>query len=102
MEADKTVSLHQISAQAGLSVGTVHHALKDMLQLSKRPARWVAHHLNAEQKAKRKRISEELNDRLIDNISILEHIMTCDESWFFTYDPASKQATSSWLSPNEQ
>ncbi len=102
VEADKTVSLRQIATQAGLSVRTIHHALKNNLQLSKCPTHWVTHHLSADQKARRKWISEELNDRLIDDISILECIVTCDESWFFTYDPASHQSTSSWLSRNER
>ncbi len=79
LEQDKTMSLCEISLRAGLSVGTIHHALKDKLHLSKRPACWVAHHLSADQKACRKRISEELNDKLLDDF-FLPCLVTCDES----------------------
>ncbi len=96
LENDRTMSLKELALKAGLSVGTIHHALKDKLHLAKHPARWVAHHLTAAQKQRRQAICEQLNDDLIEDINILERIVTCDESWFFTYDPACHQATSSW------
>lgn len=32
--------------------------------------------------------------------NFLERVITCDESWFFTYDPETKRQSMHWKSPN--
>jgi len=34
------------------------------------------------------------------NQNFLENIITCDESWFFQYDPESKHQSMHWKSPS--
>ncbi len=70
------------------------------LHLTKRPAHWVTCHLGQAQKDHRKKIVEDFNDKLIDDVTILDWIVTCDESWFLCYDPSSRQSMSSWLPKN--
>jgi len=32
--------------------------------------------------------------------NFLENVITCDESWFFQYDPQSKRQSLHWKSPS--
>ncbi len=59
LEEDNTMCLRVISRRTGLSLRTVHDILRNKLKLKKRPAKWIPHLLNDNQKANRLRLARE-------------------------------------------
>ncbi len=99
---DKRHTIRQTSAHCQVSTGLVHKILHSDLHLKKRPSKWIPH-LNADQRERRV-------DRAMEALSVLDHehedihidhLITEDESWFWVWDPASKQANAQWLSAEE-
>ncbi len=94
-------SLLQLARDTALSVGSVHRALK-RLGWRRRPAKWVPHHLTPAQKRRRMDVCRTLLHLRAANRDYLRSIITMDESWFFCYDPMSKQSSSEWIPPGGQ
>ena len=96
VQAERRSTLCQITARVGVAQQTVHKALTKDLNLRKRPAKWVPHLLTDDQKncwvdcARR-------------SLAILRqrgrnpHIICGDESWFWTWEPESKQGSRQWI-----
>lgn len=94
-------SIIQIATATALSKGTVHNILKKDLQLVKRPARWVPHHLTDRSKQRRLQMCT-ANQQLFQNDpTLIERLVTADESWIFAYDPLTKQGSMQWMAPGE-
>ncbi len=95
-----TISVAQLAEQRGTSVGTIHKILKKRLGWRRRrPARWVPHLLNQAQKQRRVDVCHTLLRLNRANASFLSNLIMMDESWFWIYDPQSRQACSGWLAP---
>ncbi len=92
-------SLAQLSTDLGVSVGTVHKALRKCLGFTKRPSRWIPHLLTDPQCQRRVNVCRTLLRMNAQNRDFLHSIVTMDESWFFVYDPHSRQASCQWLAP---
>lgn len=101
LQADKTLTIRQLARQVNLSLGSVHKAVRKILQLRKRPAKWVAHLLTAAQKQTRLAVCHQNLALVRRRVNLMSSIVSGDKSWIFSNDPASKQATSVWLSPGE-
>lgn len=95
------ISLRALANTCGVSVGTVHKALRKNLQLRKRPSRWVLHHLSQAQKDRRVLLARRNLRAIQRNPAILTRLITCDESWFLCYDPAQRQASMVWMRPGD-
>ena len=54
--------------------------------------------LTPEQKEIRMNICADILQNIENNSNILENVITCDESWFFQYDPESKRQSTHWKS----
>ena len=54
--------------------------------------------LSDEQKERRKEICLGLLQRIENEPDLLNSIITCDETWVFTYDPETKQQSMQWKS----
>jgi hypothetical protein len=63
-------------------------------------AKFVPRILTGEQKQQRVDICEELCQIASDDTTFLSRVMTGDEKWIYDYDPATKQLSSEWKSPN--
>ncbi len=101
LNGDRTLSINRLSMLTNLGVATVHRALKKHLLLTKCPARWIPHDLTDAQHQRRVdqcRVLLWMHARWQD---LLDHIVMGDESWLLTYDPATKQATVSWLTQGD-
>ncbi len=101
LQGDKTLSIRELSRRVRLSVGTIHKSVCKVLQLCKRPAKWVAHLLMVAQKQRRVTICRQNLALVRRRANFMNSIVTGDESWIFACDPASHQATSVWLSTGE-
>ena len=95
------ISLRALSVACGVSVGTVHTALRKKLQLRKRPCCWVPHDLTDAQKQQRLQISQRNLRAIRRDTAILTRLVTGDESWFLTYDPTQKQQSRVWIGQND-
>ncbi len=95
------ISLRALSQACGVSIRTVHKALRKRLNLCKRPSRWVPHELTDNQKRRRVLLCRRNLAAIRRNPAVLTHLVTGDKSWFLTYDPTQKRASMAWLHPND-
>ena len=56
--------------------------------------------LNPDQKEIRMNICADILQNVENGLNLLENIITCDESWFFQYDPESKRQSMHWKRPS--
>ena len=56
--------------------------------------------LTPEQKETRLNICFDILENIQNDPKFLEKVMTCDESWFFQYDPETKRQSMHWKSPS--
>ncbi len=99
---DRRQTVRQVSQECNISVGTANKILKTDLKMWKAPAQWVPHLLTAAQKERRVEKAMEALDMLEDPDDPVQHLITEDESWFWVWDPASKQANCQWLTCEEE
>ena len=55
--------------------------------------------LSDDQKKCRKDVRVDMLERMANEPNLLESVVTCDETWIFTYDPESKRQSMQWKSP---
>ena len=60
LDEDNTMCIRVIARRTGLSLRTVHHALRNKLKLTKCPAKWVPHALSDQQKQHRVTMAHDL------------------------------------------
>ena len=102
LNGDCTLTVQRLSTLTNLGFGTVQKALRKCLDLKKQPARWVPHDLTNVQKQRRVNICDQLLRMRTRNRDLTNQIITGDESWMLSYDPATKQSTASWLRKSQQ
>jgi len=102
LELDRRVTIDQIALELGISHGSVSTILHKKLGLSKLSARWVPRLLTRQQKEKRVQSCLDLL-KLWDEDPTHFHtkIVTEDESWFYHYDPETKQQSKEWMKTGE-
>ncbi len=101
IQQDKRQSVARVAARSQLSVGTAHKLLTKDLKLQKKPAKWVPHLLTQPQKDRRVRLAREALHRMSRRRDV-SHVICGDESWFHTWDLASKQANRQWINPETE
>ena len=69
--------------------------------MSLRAAKFIPKILSDQQKRQRVEISRSNLDRIRRDATILDRIVTTDESWVFWFDPNTKQADMQWLTKNQ-
>src|SRR5258705_11887853 len=95
--ADRRVSVRQLVQETGISYGSVETILHEHLYLSKLSARWVPKHLNAFNKQTQVNICRELLARFAaEGQSMLNRIVTCNETCVHHHTPESKRASMEW------
>ena len=98
--------MHQTAAQCNISNGLAHKIIRKDLKLQKKTSTWVPHLLNQPQKDRRVALAMEALDVIEgrhEEINIdFEHLITEDESWFWVWQPDSRQGNCQWLSAEEE
>ncbi len=102
LEEDNTVCLWVLSRKTGLSLRAVHNVLRNQLQLKKRPAKWIPHLLNDDQKAHRERMARDLLWCFHRAPTLQDWIITGDECCFWCYEPATRRNSAFWLRRNQR
>ena len=86
-DKDRRVSIEIISAQFGVSVGTVHTIIRKELKMRKICAKVVPRALREYQKETRCHDSREMVELINSDPTVLDAQVTCDESLIYCYDP---------------
>ena len=96
IDKDRHVSIETISAQFGVSVGTVHTIIREELKMRKICAKFVPRVFREDQKERRRHYSREKVVLINSDPAVLDALMTCDESWIYCYDPETKRQSCQW------
>ena len=91
MDKDRRVSIETISAQFDVSMGTVHTIIHEELKMQKICAKFVPRVLREDQKERRCHDSREMVELINSDTTVLDALVTCDESWIYCYDPKAKR-----------
>jgi hypothetical protein len=102
IEQDRRQTVRRLTQAHGVSKNTIHHTLKEDLNLSKKSARWVHKLLTDEMKKERVRTSEAFLAMVRRRFkAILENIVTMDESAVSFHTPETKEQSKQWLKKGE-
>ena len=91
MDKDRRVSIETISVQFDVSVGTVHTIILEELKMRKICAKFVPRVLREDQKERRCHDSREMVKLINSDLTGLDALVTCDESWIYCYDQETKR-----------
>ena len=96
MDKDRRVSIETISAQFDVSVGTVHSIIHEELKMRKICAKFVPRVLREDKKERRCHDNREMVELINSDPTVLDVLVTCDESWIYCYGPETKRQGSQW------
>ena len=91
-EGRESVSLFHVN------VGTVHTTIREELKMRKICAKFVPRVFWEDQKERRYQDSREMVELINSDPAILDALVTCNESWIYSYDPETKRQSSQWKS----
>ncbi len=94
---DACSSISSIARQVGLSYGTVQKALHKDLNSSKLSARWVPHLLMDVEKTRRVVQARASLQAMRSRVNPIDAVVAEDESWFYTWDPESREGSRQWI-----
>lgn len=103
IQQDKRHTIRQTSRHCNISTGLAHKIIWKELKLTKKPATWVPHLLTEPQRQRRVDLAMEalaILDNEHEEIH-MDHLITEDESWFWLWEPDSKQGSAQWLLADE-
>ena len=96
MDKDRRVSIETINAQFDVSVGTVLTIICKELKMQKICLKFVPRVLRENQKERCCHDSREMVELINSDPTVLDALVTCDESWIYCYDPETKRQSSQW------
>ena len=93
MDKDHRVSIETINAQFDVSVETVHIIICEELKIC---AKFVSRVLREDQKERGCHDSREMVELINSDPTVLDALVTCNESWIYCFDPETKRQNSQW------
>ncbi len=93
---DRRLSVRELAAMTGLSVGSVDTILNTDLKMSRICCKFVPKILQDDQKERRKMVAQEMLAEVENDPDFLSKVVTGDESWIYCYDPQTKRQSSQW------
>ena len=94
---DRRLTVRQIAANAGVSVGSVDTILHDDLKMRKGSARWVPRMLIDENKASRVAVCQAMSSRDKGmNSAFFPSAVTMHETWVPMFNPETKWQSAQW------
>ena len=91
MDKNRRVSIRTISALFDISLGTVHTIIREELKMRKICARFIPRVLREDQKERHCHDSKEMVKLINSDPAVLDALVTCDESWIYSYDTETKR-----------
>ena len=91
IRSDRRLSIGMIVESIGINEESVQQISHNNLNMQKVCAKMVPKILTLDQLENHKKsFTDTLND-IENDPDLLKRVITCDESWFFTYDPQTKR-----------
>lgn len=97
---DRRLTVRMLASEVGINRETVRQIITNDFGMRKLCAKMVPKNLTTEQKQHRMDVAEDCLEQVENDPTLLDRVITGDESWFFQYDPETKRQSSQWLSPN--
>ena len=91
MDKDRCVYIETISAKFDVSVRTLHTIIRVKLMMRKICVKFVPRVLREDQKERRCYDSREMVELINLDPTVLDALVTCDESWIYCYNPETKR-----------
>ena len=91
---DRRLGVRAVAEEVSLDRESVRRILREELNMRKVCVQMVPKLLPDEQKERRK----DLLQRIENEPDLLNSIITCDQTWVFTYDPETKRQSMQWKS----
>ncbi|KAL4083729.1 hypothetical protein QTP88_029045 [Uroleucon formosanum] len=96
---DRRLSVRAVAEMVNIDRESVRKILVENLNIKKVCAKMVPKNLTIDQKFNRKEICSDTLKIIKDDPSFINNIITCDETWIFTYDPETKRQSMHWRTP---
>ncbi|KAL4092164.1 hypothetical protein QTP88_026717 [Uroleucon formosanum] len=96
---DRRLSVRAVAEMVNIDRESVRKILIENLNIKKVCAKMVPKNLMIDQKFNRKEICSDTLKIIKDDPSFINNIITCDETWIFTYDPETKRQSMHWRTP---
>lgn len=98
----RNLTFNEIQQALGIGASAVNSILHDHLGVRKVASRWIPHLLSDDQKKARVDWCKFMMKKF-DNgrSSLLWNVVTGDETWIYSYDPATKQQSTVWMFEDE-
>lgn len=96
---DRRQTIHDLCTSVGISYGSCQEILTENLGMRRVAAKFVPRLLSVDQKQRRVDVCSELRETSENDPTFISRVITGDESWFYGYDPETKQQSSQWKSP---
>ncbi|XP_068235595.1 protein GVQW3-like [Palaemon carinicauda] len=93
---DRRITVRRISEAVGISIATVETVLTEDLKFHKVFAKFVTKILSDDQKQFRVECCTDILEMVDSDSGFLDKVVTCDESWVFTYDAESNRQSAQW------
>lgn len=100
IRADRRLTIRALAEMTGIGKESVRQILHESFNMRKVCAKMVPKLLTPDQKESRQNVSTDILNNLATDPDLLDRVITCDESWFFTYDPETKRQSMHWKSPS--
>ena len=94
---DRPISAKSIDGRLGITRERVWSIIHEDLEMRKLSEKWVPKCLKADSKPQRCQSSEQILEFFRrDPNDFLSRLVTMDETWFYNYDPETKQQSMKW------
>ncbi len=90
------LTVRELAEDLSLSKSSVHNIIYKDLKLSKIAPKFIPKDLNQAQKDQRVNVSRDNIQLVKDDPTLLQHVVTCDESWVSVFELDTKQASTEW------
>ena len=98
IQKDRRLGVRAVAEEVSLGRESFRRILREESNTRKVCAKMVPKLLSDEQKEHRKELCLDLLQRTENEPDLLNSIITCDETWVFTYDPETKRQSMQWKS----
>ena len=94
---DRRITIDQLHHETDISVGTIYKILHKDLNMSRVAAKFVPKILKPEEKTRRIAICLEWISEVQADPTVIDRIITGDETWVWCYDLETKKQSSQWI-----
>ena len=91
---NRRITIREVAEDVGISVGSCHDILSDVLGMRRVSAKFISKLLNFDQKNRRMTITQEMLNEVNEDPDFLKRVITGDKPWVYGYDVETKAQSS--------